>query len=68
MEEVQVELDNVTSSKEKRKNELEQKLKPREQALDESVAKVDLLFSKYMRELGCAGKNYDRGYTIYHHF
>lgn len=56
MEETQAELDNVASSKEKRQNELQQKLKPWEQALDEAVAKVDAKFSRYMNELGCTGE------------
>lgn len=56
MEEVQAELDSVNGSKEKRKTELLMKFKPWEQSLEESVAKVDALFSRYMRELGCTGE------------
>ena len=52
----QAELDNLESSKEKRQNEMDQKFRPWEQALEGSVAQIDKRFSKYMTELGCTGK------------
>lgn len=56
MEQVQAELDNLTTSKERRIEELKQKLQPWEDALSNSVSKIDALFSGYMREVGCTGK------------
>jgi vacuolar-type H+-ATPase subunit I/STV1 len=56
MEDVQQQLDDLTSSKDNKMIELNQKLDPWENALQNSVAKVDTLFSKYMAELGCTGE------------
>ena len=56
MEQVQAELDNLTTSKQRRVEELKQKVQPWEDALSNSVSKVDCLFSGYMREVGCTGK------------
>jgi chromosome segregation ATPase len=60
MEQVQAELDDLTGSRERRLDELDQKVKPWEQMLDNSVAKIDALFSAYMREMGCTGKTRKR--------
>lgn len=60
MEQVQAELDDLTGSRERRLDELDQKVKPWEQMLDNSVAKIDALFSTYMREMGCTGKTRKR--------
>jgi chromosome segregation ATPase len=56
IEKVQADLDDLTSAKEGKLTELEQKRKPWEDALTNSVDKVDLLFTKYMAELGCTGE------------
>jgi chromosome segregation ATPase len=53
---VQMDLDDLTSAKEGKQTELEQKREPWEAALTNSVSKVDLLFTKYMAELGCTGE------------
>jgi chromosome segregation ATPase len=56
IEKVQADLDDLTSAKEGKKTELEQKREPWEAALTNSVSKVDLLFTRYMAELGCTGE------------
>lgn len=55
LEAAEVELDNLTSSREKTLNEMKTKLVPWEQALKKSVSDIDKRFSSYMRELGCTG-------------
>jgi hypothetical protein len=45
-----------TSAKEGKLTELELKRKPWENALTNSVLTVDVLFTKYMAELGCTGE------------
>jgi chromosome segregation ATPase len=67
MEEVQAELDNLTSSEEQRKNALQQKLIPWEEALSNAVAKIDALFGKYMNEMGCTGTNGSMAEHFTHH-
>jgi len=56
MEQLQMQLDNLTNSREKQVDALKQKVAPWEQKLLTQVAKVDALFSVYMRELGCTGE------------
>lgn len=56
LEEVKEKLGNMKESKEAQKQTLENKRGPWESALDNITTKVDVLFSKYMEELGCAGE------------
>ena len=55
LEAAEVELDEITSSREKIIIEMNTKLAPWEQALETSVSDIDKRFSTYMRELGCTG-------------
>ena len=55
MEGVKAELDDLKNFEDRRKDEMEQKVKPWEDALANAVAKVDARFSTYMAELGCTG-------------
>lgn len=56
LEEVQAQLDDLVSFEEKRREELDAKVKPWEQRLVAAVSKVDVLFGKYMAEMGNTGK------------
>lgn len=56
LESSEAELENLSSSRERRVNEMNQKLKPWEEALSNFVSKIDAKFSNYMRELGCTGE------------
>ena len=56
LEAVQEELENLNESKERRRKDLKEKRAPWENALENIVKKVNVLFSEYMKELGCAGK------------
>lgn len=53
---VRGQLSDLTDSKESKVRTLEQTKLPWEEALDDAVVKVNVLFSKYMQELGCAGE------------
>ena len=55
LEKAQVQLDDLTGSKERKVAELEKKVKPWRDALTNSLSEVDTLFSKYMSELGYTG-------------
>ena len=55
LEDVQAQLDDLNISDERRREELNSKVRPWEQALTQSVAKVDALFGRYMAEMGCTG-------------
>jgi chromosome segregation ATPase len=63
MEELQTQLDNLTSSREKQVDALKQKVSPWETRLLTQVSKVDVLFSVYMRELGCTGKTVNTNFV-----
>lgn len=56
VEEVQSQLDDLNSSEERRRQQLDQKVKPWVESLKVAVQKVDSLFSQYMAEMGCTGK------------
>lgn len=56
IEDVQTQLDDLNSSEERRRAELEQKVKPWETSLEQAVSKIDALFSRYMGEMGCTGE------------
>lgn len=58
METAEMELDNLTSSREKTLTEMRTKFIPWEQALETSVSDIDKSFSSYMRELGCIGMSF----------
>lgn len=53
---IREQLSDLTESKDSKVAELEKRRLPWEQSLENSVSKVNVLFSKYMEELGCAGK------------
>jgi chromosome segregation ATPase len=53
---VRDDLEALTSRKEQRKNALGSRQEPWEEALKSIISKVDLRFSKYMKELGCVGE------------
>ena len=53
---IRAQLSDLTESKDVRVAELMKKKGPWEESLENSVNKVNVLFSKYMQELGCAGK------------
>ena len=55
LEKAQVQLDDLTGSKERKIAELEKKVKPWRDALTNSLSEVDTLFSRYMSELGYTG-------------
>jgi chromosome segregation ATPase len=56
LEASETQLDNLTSSRDKRLILMTQNLKPWEEALENFVHKIDAKFSNYMRELGCTGE------------
>lgn len=56
VEEVQSQLDDLNSSEERRRQQLDQKVKPWVESLKVAVQKVDSLFSQYMAEMGCTGE------------
>lgn len=56
LEDVQAQLDDLNVSDERRREELNSKVRPWEQALTQSVTKVDALFGRYMAEMGCTGE------------
>jgi len=53
---LRAQLKELTDSKDFKLNELIRKRAPWEQALEDSMAKVNILFSEYMEELGNAGE------------
>jgi chromosome segregation ATPase len=52
---VRAQLDDLSSSEEQKKRDLEEKVRPWEEALINAVAKVNILFATYMAEMGCTG-------------
>lgn len=56
IESVKAQLNDLTDSKDSKVRTLEQTKLPWEEALNDAVSKVNVLFSKYMQELGCAGE------------
>ena len=57
IERLETELESMTSDKEQRLHNLNLKREPWEASLENAVKKVDVLFSKYMKDLGCTGKD-----------
>lgn len=57
MTDVKAQLDDLNDAEARRKNELDQKVKPWEKKLSEAVVKVDALFTRYMGEMGCTGES-----------
>jgi chromosome segregation ATPase len=55
-EDVRAQLDDLNSSEDQKKRDLEEKVRPWEQALSNAVLKVNIKFSKYMAEMGCTGR------------
>ncbi|ACI65917.1 predicted protein [Phaeodactylum tricornutum CCAP 1055/1] len=56
IEEVQTKLDDLTSSKDAKLQEIRNKSNPWQAALENYVSKVDKLFSEYMQEMECTGE------------
>ena len=56
LEEIKERLKDMKDSKEIKRQTLQDKRVPWEGALDNITEKVNVLFSEYMKELGCAGK------------
>jgi chromosome segregation ATPase len=56
IEEIQTRLDDLTSSKDSKLSQIETKRKPWETALSNNIAKINVLFTKYMSEMGCTGE------------
>ena len=55
LEDAQFKLDDLTGSKQRKLDELKKRVEPWKTALTNSVQKVDVLFSRYMSELGYTG-------------
>ena len=55
-EHVRAQLDDLCSSEEQKKRDLEEKVRPWEETLTKAVSKVNILFATYMSEMGCTGK------------
>jgi chromosome segregation ATPase len=56
LQEIKDQLANMSESKELKRQALKDKREPWEASLKNIVEKVNVLFSVYMKELGCAGK------------
>ena len=56
LEDAQFKLDDLTGSKQRKLDELKKRVEPWKTALTNSVHKVDVLFSRYMSELGYTGR------------
>lgn len=56
IESTRADLEEMTSSKDKQVAAIDDKLKPWEAALSNSVAKINSLFTKYMCIMGCTGE------------
>jgi hypothetical protein len=53
---VRAQLDDLCSSEEQKKRDLEEKVRPWEGTLTKAVSKINILFATYMSEMGCTGK------------
>lgn len=54
-EHTRAQLDDLSSSEEQKKRDLEEKVRPWEEALTNAVSKVNTRFALYMAEMGCTG-------------